>query len=1104
MVARHVSKDPGTGGIPNAWNSDRLHPEDANVIPPQVVPEPLDGKGDAIWRVGKLTFRADFDSANLHKVEQGVTHNEFMLFTRRDCSGSANERATRTWFYFGVSGHSATDLVMMQVMNLNKQGRLYSQDYRPVFWCASMAEWQPLRLKVTYRREGDDFQLRFCHRFDSDEETFFAFAIPFSYSQTQDMLERLDQAYATCGWQGPDTWPAAGQGLGRAQGGAMHIEDPAEYGSTPEHVLTAASPRSDHHHCTWDEARGSGSSSSSLRPSATSPRRSPTGGLEIAHREHAAAPATVSNASTISGCHHQGGAAGASAAFCCSPSGRWGSQQGHSGGHQPPHPDTLYYRRQLLTLSVEGRRVDVITISDCWGATGGVEPPVPGVFEHDPGPPAAEFAGKKVFFVTSRVHPGETPASHMFNGMLAFLLRSTDPRVAALRRRFVFKLVPLMNPDGVAGGNYRADTLGQNLNRFYNGEPDKDLQPSVHAVKALLLHYARQGSLEFYLDLHAHANKKGVFIYGNVLDGEAQLQSLLYAKLIAINNPMFDFLGCNYTEKNMSRSDKDGSSKEGAGRVALYRETGLTHLYTIEANYNTARCLNVVPPAGGDHGGRASPPCSKRFPPKFTAGILQGVGRAVLVAALDMAGPGANPWSRLPNSEYRSAEGVRSWLLSVLRAPPDTRAVHLPPVSDAAVEAARGMGAPGAGRLGAGLAASGVARGRGPPASYDSPSSSAMGYSSTSSAAFSPSPSASPIAFGRTLSNPTSARRPPAHPARTSRPSPSPPNVPHSPGPSHTWQASQRGAKMSRVSSAGMVHSSSGTPSTTSGSGARAGTHHAHSAHGGSGAGPAGRGRAGGYSTNHSGGFGRSASLPVRSSAHGAPPRTPAGSASAAVLARRLSAEDDPDDQGQGQGQGQRQRGSSSGYTPAGEAPLPLPSSPPALAGAGGVPHGPRRPASSDGPSDSDGDSDEGPAELPPPQRSPAAAATAAPTLPRPGSARFRPLDGRAASLPVYRGSVPYNAPVPMTEFRIPLVGRSSNTHETVGGRRASAAGEHRPAYMATRGRAAASAPSTSASAQGCVPAGPGPSMTTTTTTPQPGPRPSMTYRRAGSARRDQ
>ncbi len=50
----------------------------------------------------------------------------------------------------------------------------------------------------------------------------------------------------------------------------------------------------------------------------------------------------------------------------------------------------------------------------------------------------------------------------------------------------------------------------------------------------------------------------------------------------------------------------------------MRRETGLTHLYTIEANYNTARTLNVVAPASGDHAGRASPPCNKRFPPKFT------------------------------------------------------------------------------------------------------------------------------------------------------------------------------------------------------------------------------------------------------------------------------------------------------------------------------------------------------------------------------------------------------------------------------------------------------------------------------------------------------
>jgi len=44
-------------------------------------------------------------------------------------------------------------------------------------------------------------------------------------------------------------------------------------------------------------------------------------------------------------------------------------------------------------------------------------------------------------------------------------MMSNDEDAMSLRDRFVFKIVPMLNPDGVIVGNYRCSLGGYDLNR---------------------------------------------------------------------------------------------------------------------------------------------------------------------------------------------------------------------------------------------------------------------------------------------------------------------------------------------------------------------------------------------------------------------------------------------------------------------------------------------------------------------------------------------------------------------------------------------------------------------------------------------------------------
>ena len=93
-----------------------------------------------------------------------------------------------------------------------------------------------------------------------------------------------------------------------------------------------------------------------------------------------------------------------------------------------------YVRRETLTHSLAGNACDLLTITS----------PVPG------GAAAGADALKrrKGALLSARVHPGETNASWMMKGAIDYLTGpSLDARV--LRDNFVFKVVPMLNPDGV-------------------------------------------------------------------------------------------------------------------------------------------------------------------------------------------------------------------------------------------------------------------------------------------------------------------------------------------------------------------------------------------------------------------------------------------------------------------------------------------------------------------------------------------------------------------------------------------------------------------------------------------------------------------------------
>lgn len=72
---------------------------------------------------------------------------------------------------------------------------------------------------------------------------------------------------------------------------------------------------------------------------------------------------------------------------------------------------------------------------------------------------AEEIAMRRAVILSSRVHPGESNSSFIMHGTLDYLT-GDDEGARYLRNNFVFKVIPMLNPDGVIIGNYRCSLSG--------------------------------------------------------------------------------------------------------------------------------------------------------------------------------------------------------------------------------------------------------------------------------------------------------------------------------------------------------------------------------------------------------------------------------------------------------------------------------------------------------------------------------------------------------------------------------------------------------------------------------------------------------------------
>ena len=137
--------------------------------------------------------------------------------------------------------------------------------------------------------------------------------------------------------------------------------------------------------------------------------------------------------------------------------------------------------------------------------------------------PAVPEINKKVVWLMARQHAWEAGTSWVAEGAIRYLL-SADSGATHLRDALIFKIFPLVDPDGVARGGVRFDTHGYDLNRNWD-TVQPQLMPEIAAHRKAVLDWIDAGRrIDLFLTLHDTESEE--YLEGPLTAGGAPVREL--------------------------------------------------------------------------------------------------------------------------------------------------------------------------------------------------------------------------------------------------------------------------------------------------------------------------------------------------------------------------------------------------------------------------------------------------------------------------------------------------------------------------------------------------------------------------------------------------